>query len=201
MNHKQMCDLAVRWLKRPASAGGHGCQIAVAEVRSGWVGEIPDAVGFRSVSSATYGDGSVLVEVKTSRSDFLRDRFKPHRAADSLGNWRYYMCPEGLIQPEELPEGWGLLWVNKRGSIKAIAGAASEFGQSFVANRLALVRWKMDSSLEKEQFILVHLLSRLGDVERLNKKYKDCEARARRAGRASDSLREQLRKAGHQPCC
>ena len=29
----------------------------------------------------------------------------------TVGNYRYFLCPEDVIQPEELPEGWGLLWI------------------------------------------------------------------------------------------
>ena len=27
-----------------------------------------------------------------------------------MGLYRYYVCPSGVIKPEELPEGWGLIW-------------------------------------------------------------------------------------------
>ena len=39
---------------------------------------------------------------------------KPH-----LGSYRYYVCPKGLINPEEVKNGWGLYWFdNKRFFIK-----------------------------------------------------------------------------------
>jgi hypothetical protein len=28
-----------------------------------------------------------------------------------LGAYRYYVCPSGLLKPEEIPDGWGLIWV------------------------------------------------------------------------------------------
>jgi len=31
--------------------------------------------------------------------------------APHLGMYRYYVCPSGLIKPEEIPDGWGLYWV------------------------------------------------------------------------------------------
>ena len=61
LNHSNLCDIAVRWLKRPSSGGGHGCHIAVSEVRSGYSGEVPDAIGFRA--AGYIDDGSVVVEV------------------------------------------------------------------------------------------------------------------------------------------
>ena len=37
-----------------------------------------------------------------------------------MGNHRYYAAPAGMIKPEELPEGWGLLEVEPRGVKKII---------------------------------------------------------------------------------
>ena len=55
---------------------------------------------------------SLLVECKVSRADFLSDRGKPFRAdpAKGVGDWRFFLCPTGLIQAEEVPKGWGLLY-------------------------------------------------------------------------------------------
>jgi len=47
-------------------------------------------------------------EIKESRSDFLRDDKWP--AYLPLCHQLYFVCPRGLIQPEELGEGVGLLW-------------------------------------------------------------------------------------------
>lgn len=55
-----------------------------------------------------------VIEVKVSHRDFLADRKKWWRsqAPDDMkaGNLRWYLCPEGIIKPEELPDGWGLLY-------------------------------------------------------------------------------------------
>ena len=56
---------------------------------------------------------TVGYEIKASRGDFLRD--------DKWHDYRpvchefYFVCTWKLIQPEELPESVGLLWVNKGG--------------------------------------------------------------------------------------
>ncbi|WP_152495198.1 adenylosuccinate synthase [Dickeya sp. NCPPB 3274] len=58
-----------------------------------------------------------------SRSDFLADRKKPHRQEGcGVGTYRYFMCPEGLITIDDLPDRWGLLWVNSRGHVTVMAG-------------------------------------------------------------------------------
>lgn len=44
-------------------------------------GDIPDAIGYRF---AGHFDGTVVVEAKTSRADYLADR---HKAATLLARW------------------------------------------------------------------------------------------------------------------
>ena len=64
---------------------------------------------------ATNGYHTTLVEVKTSHSDFLADQKKWSRSKAAelsdkqLGNYRYYLCPEGVIDESEIPDKWGLL--------------------------------------------------------------------------------------------
>lgn len=37
-----------------------------------------------------------------------------------MGNYRYYLCPENVIKESELPDGWGLTYVNEKGKTKEI---------------------------------------------------------------------------------
>lgn len=53
-------------------------------------------------------------EVKVSRGDFLRDQKWP--AYLDYCNELYFVCPAGLISPDELPENVGLLWASKNGT-------------------------------------------------------------------------------------
>ena len=103
MTHDELVARAVKWLKNTER-----CQIVGAEISNGGI-EIPDAMGWK-----TRGN-SWLIECKTSRADFFRDRHKPgRRVGMSLGYYRYYMTPPKLVMPEELPEGWGLLEVHPK---------------------------------------------------------------------------------------
>lgn len=99
--HKILCDRAAHWLQ-----SSKGCKVVLVERNTGRGGEEPDAIGW---SACGY---SYLVEVKVSRSDFLADKKKDHRRRPhtGMGKSRFYLCPKGMIQPEEMPEGWGLLW-------------------------------------------------------------------------------------------
>jgi hypothetical protein len=103
MTHAELVERAVRWLR-----GTAGCPIAFGELVTVACSEQPDAMGFRDCGASTY-----VIECKASRADFLADRHKGHRRAEeALGLYRYYMCPPGLIKPEEVPERWGLLYAH-----------------------------------------------------------------------------------------
>jgi hypothetical protein len=58
----------------------------------------------------------VLVECKASRADFLADHQKPFRLKQQqgMGCERFYFAIAGLISPQELPQGWGLLELRRR---------------------------------------------------------------------------------------
>lgn len=96
--HAKLVTLAARWLKK------NGFGVVATELTFAGGGEQPDAIGFRHNVSA-------IVEAKVSRADYLADAKKPWRSgAPSLGVYRFYLCPQGLVLPEELPPRWGLLY-------------------------------------------------------------------------------------------
>lgn len=171
-------------------AGGHGCSLAVSEVRSGYDGEVPDAIGFRSTG---HYDGSVVIECKTSRSDFLVDLKKNHRqdawgeefrddGIPGMGKWRYFLAPKGLIKKEELPARWGLLEVTPKGTITVICGAAEAFFKNCLLEDIATVleQWSWTRNFEREQWVLVKLFKRAGDIETATKRIKEANGRYNR---------------------
>lgn len=160
--HAQLCEIAKAWLLRPNSKGGHGCHVALSECRSGYGGEMPDAIGLRAANNSPE---SVVVEAKVSRTDFLADRFKPHRApGQGMGSFRYFICPEGLIQPEEVPEKWGLLWVSHRGTVTSILGVTA------LSNNCGSFRdfepaWRHDCDQQRELWLVIRVMSRISDPD------------------------------------
>jgi hypothetical protein len=103
MTHAQMVEKAVRWLR------SYRCGIVLSEQACA-SGEMPDALGWKRACH------SVLVECKVTRADFLADRGKPFRQKpqSGVGCERFYFTPPRLIEPAELPSGWGLLeWRNR----------------------------------------------------------------------------------------
>jgi hypothetical protein len=101
MTHEKLVRTAVAWLR------SYGCGVVLSEQCCA-SGETPDAIGWKR------GCHSVIVECKISRADFFIDREKPFRRKPEkgMGCERFYLTPAGLLQPEELPAGWGLLEIN-----------------------------------------------------------------------------------------
>lgn len=119
MEHRELCLIAGKYLKNKGICPFNKCQYVVVELER--QGECPDAFG---ISSGT----TQLIEVKVSRSDFLSDKKKFWRQHQhlGLGQYRSYMCPDGLISEYELPPYWGLLYVDEKGEIKEIVKAISQ---------------------------------------------------------------------------
>lgn len=118
--HRELCYKAARYLKNKSLLPFHKCQYVFCELER--YGESPDALGFAS------GSGTQLIEVKISRSDFLSDKNKRWRKKPEigLGSYRSYLCPEGLINEKDLPDNWGLLWVNENGDITEVVKAIKQ---------------------------------------------------------------------------
>lgn len=186
MDHKELCEIAGRWLKKSFSQKGMGCQISFTEPRISYLdGESPDAIGFR-VSTPSYGGGSTVVECKTSLSDFLADQKKSHRQNEhtGMGRFRYYMCPEGLIAEDKVPDKWGLLYVGKRNSVKVIRGACLNIHQS---SEFEFTQY----DTFRETLLLANLLHRVGDPEKVNARIRNADRVSQNVISQNERLREQ----------
>lgn len=124
ISHYDLCKItAQRFLKES--------DIVLFEYQSFATGEFPDVLCFKNAFTK-------LFEIKVSRSDFLADAIKDSRRkwkpkvglygnagsldliakapelyyieAPHLGLQRYYVCPSGIIKPDEVPDAWGLYW-------------------------------------------------------------------------------------------
>lgn len=71
--------------------------------------ETPDAIAWSGRGE------SIMVEVKVSRADFHADKAKIFRREESngVGTLRYFASPVGVLKPEDMPEGWGLLAIHQ----------------------------------------------------------------------------------------
>lgn len=183
--HQELCSLAVNWLQRAPSRSGPACQVAFSEAKRGWNGEIPAAIGFRT---AAEDEGSVVVEVKVSRADYLADRGKAHRqvAALGMGLYRYYFAPEGIISPFELPAGWGLVEVSAKSVLRVLAGHVT-------VKRAEQGEWRHERAIEREWLLLASMLSRLGNVEAMHSELKKAKNERAELARQLDAIRERER--------
>ena len=104
-DHGELVLRADKWLQ------SQGFTVTLRDGFSAWTtyGEKPDAIGWRDYYSC-------LIECKSTRADFLADRKKQFRAEPHLGmgDWRFYMCPPGVIHVDDLPDSWGLLYCHPR---------------------------------------------------------------------------------------
>lgn len=212
--HTRLCGLAKRWLMRPNSAGGPGCGFAITEGWGDGPGEKPDAIGWRR---SPYNGGAIVVEAKASRADFLADARKPHRQdpCHGVGRWRYYLCPEGLITPAELPARWGLLYATRRGSVRAVAGpaavlphnrrgepvrdAAGAIVGEYTAYQQACTAFEFTArNHDLETAMLVALLVRIGDPEALNLKLRVANGQVASLIKQLNATRDELRNAQYR---
>ena len=114
--HKKLVRRMANWLKYTKRM-----TVVISEL-STQSGETPDVIGW--VGSLA---GSVLIECKISKSDFRADSKKWFRRHEEygIGDQRYIAAPKGLLQINEIPDGWGFLEAGNR-SIREIRPAESK---------------------------------------------------------------------------
>ena len=137
MSHVKLVIRAVRWL-----ANTQRCSIVMSELVTSAC-ESPDAIGWRS-----RGVECVYVECKTSVADFHADKRKTSRRHTrmAMGHFRYYFTPPGLLNVQHLPEGWGLVEVDKRCRIvKKATRLESNSQQELAMFYSAAHRWAHDN--------------------------------------------------------
>lgn len=122
--HYQLCCEGAKWLFRSNHRSDKCCkkdcynpQFCQGCFPCYWVAVELNTYGGENTDVWGYGGGeSVVIEVKTSHTDFLADLKKWARGAEAAaydmqaGQYKWYLCPEGIIKPEELPDKWGLLY-------------------------------------------------------------------------------------------
>jgi hypothetical protein len=124
--HGRLILAARRWLKR------EGYHVIVTEMATA-NSETPDALGLRASASA-------LIECKVTRADFLSDSKKQFRKEPSwgMGSKRYYLCPEGLIAKDEVPDGWGLIYLCTHNRLRDVKGPAIQARNETAERRILI---------------------------------------------------------------
>jgi len=120
LTHAELVRHAEKWLyssyKNMTPLGHVRCSHVVTELRAATIyGECADALGWAQ-------GRSILIECKTSRSDFKRDSGKIFRRyeQDGLGKQRYLLTNPGIITTDDLPEKWGFLEMTSSGVLRVV---------------------------------------------------------------------------------
>lgn len=126
--------------------------------------------------SLDYMGGEVRgYEIKTSRSDFLGDK-KWKEYLEYCGKF-YFVCPAGMIKPEELDKEIGLIYIDKGHIQERYAGdEIIRKGISCFRSRIVKNAKTLPKPLKpKFDYILKRLVFRIMDLQRLSQKtyYKD----------------------------
>ena len=105
MTHDELIKRGVNWLKNN-QVSTMRFPIILPEYKC-YANSIPDVIGMNHNKTA-------VIECKVSRHDYFADQRKGHRHYRfQLGNLRYYLCPVGLLNPDEINNGWGLLYCHE----------------------------------------------------------------------------------------
>lgn len=132
-SHDELSVIVAKWLKKhEQNILIPNCATVAIDMKT-IEQEKPDVIGWDSSCS-------IMIEVKVSRSDFLCDFKKPFRknAEKGVGQYRYYCCPYGLIKEDEVPENWGLLYLNDKNKIEIIKVAEIQ-KSNMIAERNILI--------------------------------------------------------------
>ena len=107
MSHTECINRVASWLRQQhQSYSSLRCKIIFKEPHGYNISkEYPDVLG-------TGMKNDINIECKVSRQDFIKDGKKRHN--HPFGNYKFYACPEGLIKPEEVPEKFGLIYVDRK---------------------------------------------------------------------------------------
>lgn len=89
---------------------------------------------------AVSGLFSLCVEVKMTRGEFTRSLKKKNNLYydNGCGTYRYYLCPDGVININELPDGWGLINYNYDEQNLTIVKESTEFDCKYRSDMMIL---------------------------------------------------------------
>lgn len=180
ITHRELCLLAAKWLKKDLR-----CTISIHEPKG--IKENPDAIGWRFVWGNAANEGSILIECKTSRSDFRNDFKKEFRIIPEkgIGNWRYYMCPTDIIKPDEIPDKWGLIYVNDKRKITVIKHPYKD--------NLRESKFKTINT-ENERYLLTRWLSKTEDPEKVMLMLRETNNKFNKLCKNYDNLKDENKK-------
>lgn len=109
--HAHLKTVALKFLKEKIT------DLVAVEVPFGNAWSVADAVGINFKREEVR-----VVECKATKGDFLRDKklFGNKTSYFYHAHYSYIMCPTDIIQPKEIPYGYGLLYVDEYDNITMV---------------------------------------------------------------------------------
>lgn len=109
--HKHLKKLGLYFLKEKVT------DIVANEVEFNNAWSVADCVGLNLKRKEVR-----VIEVKATKGDFKRDTklFGEKTSYFYHAHYSYIMCPRDIIFPEEIPHGYGLLWVDENDNIEVV---------------------------------------------------------------------------------
>lgn len=153
MTHKDLVNSAYKWVLTKS------CGFAFRELKT-IQSECPDVIGFGSWKH------SILIECKVSRSDFFADRKKPFRMfpENGVGRYRFYCCPTGLLKVSDLPDNWGLIYVNEQGKARSVHNPYCKSISGNIWNNGFLVNEDAERALMYSALRRLHIRGRIDEI-------------------------------------
>lgn len=103
ITHSDLVQRATNWLKNTFH-----CRVILTELTAYTRScETPDVIGW-------VNNRAILVECKMNKSDFYADLKKISRQtyAPALGHYRFYLSMPNILDPNKIPDNWGLYEVH-----------------------------------------------------------------------------------------
>lgn len=135
------------------------------------------------------------IEVKVSRSDWLREIKNPEKAeaiAQYCDKW-WIVAPEGIVQTQEIPALWGYMSVNDKGAIRVVKQAPQKSKDEVSALNRGFVAAMLRRASEADAAVVEKLVSQ-GVAKRLANMQAEIDKEVERRSRVHGAVEERLAK-------
>ncbi len=109
--HQHLKEIGLKWIKTKVT------DLVCPEVDFKNIYSIADVVGVNFKRQEIR-----VIEVKATKKDFLRDKklFNKETSYYYHSHYCYIMSPQNIINKDEVPYGYGLLWVNDKDEVEVV---------------------------------------------------------------------------------
>ena len=112
LTHTEAINIAANWLANQRQATSLYRSMLILREPTSYISQIGDSE-YPDILGIFGSSHTVNIEVKVSRADFFADKNKKHK--HPFGNYKIYACPSKMLHEDEIPEGWGLLYLSGNG--------------------------------------------------------------------------------------